>query len=249
MAPCISLLLYGKMAPELRNCLECGAPVSRDADSCPRCKTDNPHGVWCCVCNGSLKASQAVALNRKNIPHGQCVEDLNPIPYRDRAERRALGYHDECYRRALGFPLPERVECGHCHELVEYAVWFELYYAITGHSFSASSSPCPKCGNRKLLEPLKEYCSKCRLPIIRGIHSVYEVDKMQSYESYSTCEYHAGCYPVPSKKDDNITLRYYPAVKPGIWHEQKVVYAASSGCLLLLGIIAGAMLLLLAHPL
>jgi ribosomal protein L40E len=145
-------MIHG-MAANLRSCLECGAPLSPDAVRCPRCNADHPHGLLCCICREAVKASTAVALLNRSTNFG-----ILKYSERGRDGKEAyMGnpggscgwYHNDRFRKALGPPLPQTVECGHCHNNVPYAITCE--YGCDGHAYMYSRahiSACPTCGNR-----------------------------------------------------------------------------------------------------
>lgn len=211
-------MIHG-MAANLRSCLECGAPLSPDAVRCPRCNADHPHGLLCCICREAVKASTAVALLNRSTNFG-----ILKYSERGRDGKEAyMGnpggscgwYHNDRFRKALGPPLPQTVECGHCHNNVPYAITCE--YGCDGHAYMYSRahiSACPTCGNPRLLSTLNEplqapgydNCSRCKLPIILGIHPAYvEYD-----------HFHAACYRKPFAGGG-----YYAVERPGIWTRQE----------------------------
>jgi hypothetical protein len=195
-------MIHG-IAANLRSCLECGAPLSPDAIRCPRCNADHPHGLLCCVCHEAMKASTAVALLNRSTNFGILRYSERG---RDGKENYGGWYLNDCFRKALGLPLPQTVECGHCHNNVPYAITCEVS--------RAHISPCPRCGNPRMLltlnEPLQApgyvNCSRCKLPIVIGIHSAYvEYD-----------HFHAACYLKPFAGGG-----YYAVERPGIWTREE----------------------------
>ena len=173
------------MATSLCTCVECGAPLSPDAVRCPRCTADHPHGLFCCVCRQMVRASIAVALlnnstNFEVIKHSERASDSRG-PYMGNPGSIGGWYHHECLQKALGIPLPQAVECGHCHNNVPYSITCQHGY--DGHYLYSrvNISACPTCGNPNLLSTFSKHhglhhddnCSACELPIILGLHSAY----------------------------------------------------------------------------
>src|ERR1051326_402892 len=75
---------------DLLLCVECSAPVHRQAHYCQKCRTNKPHGVTCRRCGELLKASAA-------------QEYTIPGTFYD-----IVHYHKDCYSAVMARSRPCR---------------------------------------------------------------------------------------------------------------------------------------------
>jgi hypothetical protein len=101
----------------LINCIECGREMSSGANRCPHCKTDEPLGAICAVCNKHGRASNM----KDSTEHGQykawvheaCLAEITQCQYSCPVCKNPITTHniDKCNK--CGHPI-SRSSCAYC---------------------------------------------------------------------------------------------------------------------------------------
>lgn len=158
----------------LINCAECGKQISDTVEKCPHCG-GNPKSVRCTLCGNFLPESRA----KENTYFG-----INKFSQPYRIEK--VFYHPECIERFKSEYLNLsglKIACPECHRDLSNAINQDgLLPRALRSSSTALEVPesCPSCGYRRIFEEYRSglkypaQCSKCHLPVYRGLHSYCE---------------------------------------------------------------------------
>lgn len=162
----------------LVDCIECGAPVSTSAHTCPKCQRA-PGGGICVICDKQIKIEDAFRIT------GSDIEAYRRSGAHLRSDRFA---HQSCVLEL--FPDID-VPCGDCGaptsvrnvglgsrpalytvETPESARW----YSFSDHGWreekqyrEAAITSCPQCGSVRPLQQAETYqrsCSRCSLALL-----------------------------------------------------------------------------------
>jgi transposase-like protein len=164
----------------LMTCIDCGASISTQVSTCPKCKSSHPSGVNCRVCGAGPFSAKRMLRNRR------VIAESNFDDY----------YHEHC---AIKLVIPARSpQCPDCNQ--SYA-WPKLARAMEG----VGNVTCAECGRSWSVQmqwpdgrELKfSFCSICGLPIysftgqeiIESPHNV----PMFSNPCYWSAAYHPSC--------------------------------------------------------
>jgi hypothetical protein len=146
----------------LNPCIDCGALISTEAQSCPKCKSSSPRGWTCGVCrwNGDqrpfstkngiwigsfsyhLSCAERMLTPSKTLLCGGCSRNLTNLwgVWRDHVESLSL-HCDECGHNT-GFVNSEHGQARHCHTCgLPLMVWHDLAWSqgYTHHRVCAPS--------------------------------------------------------------------------------------------------------------
>lgn len=162
----------------LVECIECGAPVSRTAHTCPKCQRA-PGGGTCILCKGTVKIEDAYRImawdrlgdrpsakvpRADKFAHKSCVLELFPD-----AEAPCVDCGCAIHIRSFGLAAgPTLFTAGD----PEKARW----YGFTDHGWerevaegAAAALTCPQCGSTTVLSRGGKFasnCRHCRLPVL-----------------------------------------------------------------------------------
>jgi hypothetical protein len=172
-----------KIFSKLINCIECGHSIAPSALSCPKCKSDSPHGVSCEVCDEKINKKHAITF----VIAGQ----RNTVFY----------YHYECIKTILS--VPSGIQCSDCGHQLDTSI-------LPIDAMSANETPCnfydsnflpscPECGSLNVLQR-EGFCSLCKMPIYK-FHQLEEGLNEQYPQPFSNnLLFHKYCIKNTSKK-------------------------------------------------
>lgn len=130
----------------LISCFECGAMVSSDATSCPKCKSP-VHGYICKICCKKEKKSDLTSY------------DYEKTDYE--------GYKST----ALGLAHPDCLTA-----VQEEYKSFQYTCLVCKHTYRPRSyrGKCPKCGDPVRVDADTSLCQQCSLPLIKAVAKVVD---------------------------------------------------------------------------
>lgn len=179
--------LIVKMKSNLMECVGCRTHVSRSAQKCPRCKTDDPLGVTCQVCQFRYMKKD-IPLTLFRLKYGSSSHCL---PSRTCFDQ----YHYCFFCLAKIYAQPKSLNCSECGgellasttEMAATNIRRQVDFSKTYNDKCHSNSPtCPHCGS---IFPLTQKrfgsCSSCSLDILdfqRG-----KISPLNNYRYHDTC--------------------------------------------------------------
>jgi len=129
----------------LISCFECGAMVSSDATSCPKCKSP-VHGYTCKICCKKEKKSDLQSYNYEKTDY----EGYKTI--------------------ALGLAHPDCLKA-----VQEEYKSFQYTCLVCNHTYRPrSQGKCPKCGDPVRVNADTSLCQRCSLPLIDAAAKVVD---------------------------------------------------------------------------
>jgi hypothetical protein len=115
----------------LTSCMECNAPISESAQSCPGCSTRHPFGVDCELCGGRLRYSAGASSVRNKRGYRYLHSDV--------------AAHHDCLKRYYTAPAtPECLDCG--LRFADSDLGFTPLRLWRATNDSSHAFTCPRCG-------------------------------------------------------------------------------------------------------